>query len=117
MKILAGSLTEYGYSEGIGEATRFSMITGIAQLKDNYLIADSSNNCLRTVHYETGKTRVFAGSCSPLVTHRVDGELLTYGGELQHQQLETRLQLVAATYYRSVDMSVGIDTRRSLIEF
>ena len=41
----------------------------------------------------------------------------TYGGELQHQQLETRLQLVAATYYRSVDMSVGIDTRRSLIEF
>lgn len=115
MKILAGSLTEYGYSEGIGEATQFSMITGIAQQKDNYLIADSSNNCWRTVHYETGETRVFAGSCSPLVTHRVDGELLisrfSNPVDLKLDTNNSYLVFVAQhRVLRKVDLQMGIVT-------
>lgn len=56
---------ESTYEEGTRNRARFSQITGFTQLNaTTIVVADSKNNCLRTVDRVTGSTSLLSGVCS-----------------------------------------------------
>ena len=75
VEILAGEVHAAGYVEGVGRAARFTRITGIAQLENEYIVSDYGSKCLRSVNYFTHKTETFAGRCGTGGTD--DGSLLS----------------------------------------
>lgn len=63
--LIAGSASQSGLSDGIGEAIRFSPILEFVQLMDSPLviIADGENYCLRQLNRLTLQISPFSGSC------------------------------------------------------
>mgnify|MGYP001793602669 CR=1 FL=1 len=61
--VVVGSGSEEGYVEGVGEAARFKTIFGFKQISiTQLLVADSGNQCLRSVDRETNQTSLFTVS-------------------------------------------------------
>ena len=72
--IIAGSVTEKGYKEGVGTSARFENIYEFTQIsKKNVVVVDYHNHCLRLIDRSSNSTTVFAGQC-------------TYGGHKDGRQ-------------------------------
>ena len=74
-KEIAGSYREDGYVEGVGTDARFNQIPNFLQLnKDEIVIVDGENHCLRHIARPSMMTSHYAGDCQ---THGfADGEPL-----------------------------------------
>lgn len=63
-ELVVGSATSSGYKEDVGDAARFTRITGFSQINSTHiLIADLGNHCIRMLNRETKETSPFAGKC------------------------------------------------------
>lgn len=63
-KNIAGDIRTQGFIEGSNKEARFNDITGFHQLnRDEVIVVDKFNHCLRKVNRETGMTSIFAGRC------------------------------------------------------
>ena len=70
--LIAGSVYQSGYVEGVGEVARFYDIHFFLQISPNQvLIADVNNHCLRILDRLTNKTETFSGNCTE--SGNVDG--------------------------------------------
>lgn len=62
--LVAGSTTQYGYYEGVGEEARFHVISGFTQVSDTYVaFVDHDNSCLRWVDRLIRATSLLVGQC------------------------------------------------------
>lgn len=63
-ELIAGSVTEMGYIEGVGRAARFEEVSGFASLSPTQLIViDHGNHCVRLVDRLNQRTNPYVGSC------------------------------------------------------